>query len=291
MYSSGIASANIRLGTSDAEACREVNRTRMDLKTAHRNLPTTRPRAFTLIELLIVAVIMSMLFAIIIPSFKKAREDARRTVCIAHLKHIGVGVFAYSNDFRDWGPRVMDPMGTTAPRTMLSRTGELVNLGLTWKHSIADAKVFLCPSQKNWSYNPRVQDMPAYTIAGSYAYAVHVPAGQSPKLAAKRHLGLVSEDFVSRIGDPNGMGFYSHKRGYNVLYTDGSALWYSDPDESIWKRDVEWDDETDDINYDTLYDPNAEIPPDQYGSAMDIFRIWFAFCYDQPDEYPEDILE
>jgi len=247
--------------------------------------PGGRVRAFTLIELMVVVVVMALLMALLVPSYKSAREDARRTVCLANMKHVGVGMFTYAADNRDQGPRIMDPMGTTAPRTLLSRSGELVNLGLLWPTIVRDPYLYFCPSQTNFSFNPRVADMPAATIGASYAYAVHIPASNSPKLAAIRHLAMAADDFVSRIGDPAGMGRYAHRVGYNVLYTDGSASWYADPDESIWKRNVAWDDETDDITYQTLYDPAAEIPEDEYGDAMDVFRVWHSFCYNLPDPF------
>ena len=241
--------------------------------------------AFTLLELLVVVTVIALLIAIMLPSYKSAREDARRTMCLANMKHLGVGMFTYAVDSRDNGPKIMDPMGTTAPRTLLSRSGEMINLGLLWPTIVRDPRLYFCPSQTNFSYNPRVEDMPAATIGASYAYAVHIPASESPKLGAIRHLAMASDDFVSRIGDPVGMGRYAHRVGYNVLYTDGSASWYSDPDESIWKKNVVWDDETDDITYQTLYDPDAEIPVDEYGDAMDLFRVWHSFCYNLPDPF------
>lgn len=48
---------------------------------------------------------------------------------------------------------------------------------------------------------------------------------------------------------------------------------------------MHWDDERDDITYDTLYDANGSANDGQYGSALDIFRVWRAFCYSQPDPF------
>jgi len=44
---------------------------------------------FTLIELLVVIAIIALLMAILMPSLQKARHQARRTVCAAHLKSCG----------------------------------------------------------------------------------------------------------------------------------------------------------------------------------------------------------
>lgn len=246
---------------------------------------TASRRGFSLMELLVVVSVMGVLISIMLPSLRKVREDARRTVCLANQKNIGVGMFTYSAENRDFGPTIMDRLGTSAPRTLLSKPGELINLGLL-KPIMIDPKVYLCPSQKKFNFRPTVEEIGRLVIGGSYAYAVHLPAKENPRFGAIRHLAMASDDFVARHGDV-GIGKYSHRVGYNVLYTDGSATWYSDPDESVWKRAVHWDDETDDINYQTLYDPKTVVDDSQYGSALDIFRVWHSFCYSRPDVYPD----
>ncbi|MDR3196779.1 MAG: DUF1559 domain-containing protein, partial [Planctomycetaceae bacterium] len=54
-------------------------------------------RAFTLVELLIVVVIISMLAALLIPAVNYAREAARRTQCINNQKNLGIALISYAN--------------------------------------------------------------------------------------------------------------------------------------------------------------------------------------------------
>jgi len=59
----------------------------------------TRQGAFTLIELLVVIAIIALLMGILMPSLKKARDQAKAVVCGAHLKGLGVALRMYLDDY------------------------------------------------------------------------------------------------------------------------------------------------------------------------------------------------
>ncbi len=241
-------------------------------------------RGLSLVELLVVIAVLTLLVAILLPSLQKAREDARRTVCLANMKHIGAALFSYAAVHREDGPSIAPPMGKTSPRSLLSTPGRMVNLGLLWPRMIADPKEFYCPSQDQFVYGGRPEEFMQGLVSGSYAYAVHIPAEDSPRLSAIRHLAMASDDFVSGP-DHQGIGRFSHRVGYNVLYTDGSVSWYPDVDGSIWKRAVYWDDETDNVTYASFYRKPGGSAYGSYGSKYDIFRVWHSFCYHRPDPF------
>ncbi len=71
--------------------------------------PNARHRAFTLVEMLVVIAIISILAAIIFPSFALVRANARRTSCVSNLKQIGAAVEMYKADYDGHFPFAVDP--------------------------------------------------------------------------------------------------------------------------------------------------------------------------------------
>ena len=68
--------------------------------------PTTRPRGFTLVELLVVISIIALLIALLLPAVKRARAAALRVVCASNLRQIGIGVATYQDEYNQHFPTV-----------------------------------------------------------------------------------------------------------------------------------------------------------------------------------------
>jgi len=58
-------------------------------------------RGFTLIELLVVIAIIGILAAMVFPVFARARESARKAVCLSNVKNIALAVQMYLADNND----------------------------------------------------------------------------------------------------------------------------------------------------------------------------------------------
>ena len=63
-----------------------------------------RSRGFTLIELLVVIAIIGILVAMVFPVFARARESARKAVCLSNVKNIALAIQMYLADNNDTLP-------------------------------------------------------------------------------------------------------------------------------------------------------------------------------------------
>lgn len=69
-------------------------------------MPLRHPRAFTLVELLVVIGIIALLISILLPALNAAKERANRTKCSANLRTIHQGLSVYAVDNKGHYPRV-----------------------------------------------------------------------------------------------------------------------------------------------------------------------------------------
>ncbi len=76
--------------------------------------------AFTLIELLVVVAIIALLVAILLPSLRAAREQARAAKCLANLRSMGQGIALYIDENKDFVPGPLHP-------PIFRETGELLD--------------------------------------------------------------------------------------------------------------------------------------------------------------------
>lgn len=145
-------------------------------------LPNTQApseRAFTLLELLIVILIIAVLTALVIPVTNAISHTQRSARCSNNLRQIGVTLFAYAADNGNKiPPRFLSyDRSPRLPGSLASWPSRLLNLGYTQK-----PEIFFCPSAPPYSY---LKDVEAgrniYTGGGLRTYGIRTwgPPGQS----------------------------------------------------------------------------------------------------------------
>ncbi|MEN9555902.1 MAG: hypothetical protein RLZZ232_2188 [Planctomycetota bacterium] len=169
-------------------------------------------RGFTIVELLVVSAIISILFALILPSVQSARESARMVQCRNNLHQLCLAIHQYESTFGVFPPGMqVHPLRGSNPNTksvgwtiaLLSYLGradlysdfdfnldaQIYHRHLT-KHSIA---AFMCPSDPNAGQTTWGPGLPATTDANSYTEG---PWGTT------NYLGVSGVNWFSGVKDP-----------------------------------------------------------------------------------------
>jgi prepilin-type N-terminal cleavage/methylation domain-containing protein len=102
-----------------------------------------KPRAFTLVEILVVIAIITILAGLLIPAVARARAGADRARCAAQLHEIGHMLQMYFNDNHDLLPKV-----NTMPslRPPLNSYPSLVQVLAPYHQGVT--RVFQCPADQ-----------------------------------------------------------------------------------------------------------------------------------------------
>jgi prepilin-type N-terminal cleavage/methylation domain-containing protein len=133
-----------------------------------------RGKAFTLIELLVVIAIIAVLMAILMPSLKLAREQARSLHCRSNVRTLTMAWLMYKdeNDAKlvsghtpapggeAWIVRPSDPATAS-----VEEKKEYIKQGLMWPY-VKEVEVYRCPSDKRKNNPGHLYAFRSYSIAG-----------------------------------------------------------------------------------------------------------------------------
>jgi prepilin-type N-terminal cleavage/methylation domain-containing protein/prepilin-type processing-associated H-X9-DG protein len=125
-------------------------------------------RAFTLIELLVVIAIIALLLAILMPSLRAAKDQAKKMVCTGHVKGLVLAMKMYADEYdgnthnspnqglwdNSWqNPPVVKKYGPN---------DDMAYWGIAYFPYAKNKKIFACPSADRvdyWPENGHTEDM------------------------------------------------------------------------------------------------------------------------------------
>jgi len=233
----------------------------LNLRKRRISMGLSRARGFTLIELLVVISIIGLLIALLLPAIKKAKETARRSLCLSNVRQVITGCHVYAEENDGYFPENSSgSMNASLTFEVYSTRQSWFGIGHLYHEGIvSDVKVFYCPSQVNegvltypygWHGDPRIPPGPdgqgrgwlgsaGFYRSVGYFYRIFGQLNPGITVADVKALNQMNTSDVKRpaalvadVFNPS-WAHIEQPIGLNVGFTDGHGSFVAPEDEDV----------------------------------------------------------
>jgi prepilin-type N-terminal cleavage/methylation domain-containing protein len=196
-----------------------------------------RPRAFTLVELLVVVGIIAILVAILLPALARARQRAQQVACLTNIRQFYMAVSTYAIDFKEY-PMTFKPsvVGVGPWNPLGSQAGYLfsdIAPLLTGLRYVTDVRVMQCNAKLPGPFPflfGGLQSTPWYSWAGPSAHGGYLDGyGHKAGLRWQSHYYAEYPPPGAALNpDPHYWGCSVHNRWMRLMSSCPSIVYSGD---------------------------------------------------------------
>ena len=252
-------------------------------------------KGFTLIELLVVIAIIALLLAILMPALRKVKQQARNSVCQAHLRGVGLGLALYLGDNDGafympkagiWGSNQI--MWYNANGTIIDKDDSRSYWGVAYHEYVQSPKLFGCPSseQPHWFHeSPQDAKIASY---GQNSYMRYLKGTRltNNNVNVTPAEFILCQDHFEQLLDDNGDMLYRQGQTNIPQWRPGGASWggqfYENAIFEIYRHNRTGKYESGHCN--TLW-LDGHASPIAYSLGEDVPKRWYAGIDDKEPEY------
>lgn len=170
--------------------------------------PNARARNFTLIELLVCVAIIGILASMLLPVLTKARERARRVVCMNNQRQLILGTLQYCNDNKGWFPPGHKHLNNPGEGVTALNPGAYESI---IEYCGGDERVFNCPNLPQTHIREEGTDKEWYSLSLVY---------MGSKVSVNSNFGT---EYPSRLGESENVPVFGDRNTWSVQWAATAA--------------------------------------------------------------------